>query len=382
MKAFSHADWSVAVLTQFPNYPAGNIAPGYKGLFKRETNQDGSLYRVRPIFPGRKSILWRTAGEVWFNVVASPVGLCIRSITVVYVTSPSVFSLFSGYMLAGLKGVPLVIEIRDLTWRYAQELGKVKGRAVSSLLEKALLGVARRADRVVVTNGEQLDYFLSAGISKDRLLTVPNGIDPDLITSSSARRVIVGGRIRVLYGGLIGYPQGLRVLLDVAEYYRGDSEVEFVLMGEGPEKASLLEEAGRRKLTNVEFWDGVPREMYLERCSEATILFAHLKRRDSLRTALPSKLFEYMAVARPIIFAGEGAGADLIQQSGSGVVVPPEKPFAIRAAIETLRRNAGLREQMGENGREFVVTRYDRAILLDELVKDIGSLIGRPGVLC
>jgi len=375
-RAFADAGWQVTVVTQFPNYPHGVIACGYQGsLFRSERSHGIRVLRVRPLLPSKKGILARTISELHYSLASMIVGL-FQSTNVVYVTSPTMFAVFPALLLAKVKQAILVWEIRDLTWRYARELGKVRSQNLVVALETILIRTARRVDRLVVTTAEQREYFVRAGVEQNRITVVPNGVDRELfVVDGAGADASQSRKTRVMYGGLIGYPQGLGVLLDVAELLRDETDVEFVLLGEGPEKTALVKAAAERGLTNVQFWGAVPRNEYLRLCSQATILFAHLRRLDSLRTALPSKLLEYMALGRPIIFAGEGVGANLVREAECGVVVPPEQPLAIRDAVQRLHSDALLREQMGTRGRQFVTQHYDRTILLGEMVRDIESLV-------
>jgi glycosyltransferase involved in cell wall biosynthesis len=85
-----------------------------------------------------------------------------------------------------------------------------------------------------------------------------------------------------------------------------------------------------------------------------------LKRLDLFKSALPSKMFEAMATAKPIVAAVWGEAADLIDKAECGIVVAPEDAASLRGGVEKLAANPALAASLGENGRAYVVEHFDR----------------------
>ena len=172
--------------------------------------------------------------------------------------------------------------------------------------------------------------------------------------------------------GLVGDAQRLAVLLAVAERMPG---VAFSVVGRGPERARLEAEASERGLRNVEFTAHVDPSRLLEDYRAADILFAQVRSTPTLdQTAMPSKLVEYMASGRPVIYAGSGPAAHEIERIGSGLAVPPEEPGAIATAIQALVGDPPRAAALGEAGRAYARARRDERVLATALLAAIEEL--------
>jgi glycosyltransferase involved in cell wall biosynthesis len=129
----------------------------------------------------------------------------------------------------------------------------------------------------------------------------------------------------------------------------------------------------RRGLTNVAFTGYVTPQELAQQYHSADVLFAQV-RRSKLHavTAVPSKLFEYMAAGRPIVYAGEGAAVALIDETGSGITTAPGDVRAIVDAIRAAATPAGA--QKGAQGRTYVSelpTRGEEMRRFASLVADV-----------
>jgi putative colanic acid biosynthesis glycosyltransferase WcaI len=188
-------------------------------------------------------------------------------------------------------------------------------------------------------------------LPRSRVETVRNGIDGQFFaTFDPSPPPPDTTAIRVLYAGLIGHAQELDVLIDVAGIA---PDLRVTLAGDGPCRAALEALVEQRNLENVSFTGYVTPGELVRLYHSSDVLFAQL--RDSelhSRTALPSKLLEYMAAARPIVYAGAGAAASFVEETASGVVVAPGDAKAVVAAVRRMAASEG--REMGERGRAYV----------------------------
>jgi glycosyltransferase involved in cell wall biosynthesis len=153
--------------------------------------------------------------------------------------------------------------------------------------------------------------------------------------------------------------QGLGTILDAARLSAG-SNVLYVLAGEGAEKDVLERRARAEGIANVRFLPNQPREEMPDLLNLAYAAVVPLRRRELFKAALPSKMFEAMATARPIIASVWGEAAALVETSGCGLVVPPEDAVALHEAVEKLAADPDLARRMGESGRRYVEQHFDR----------------------
>lgn len=363
----------VRVITQLPNYLRGRVFQKYAGRFRMVEDRGGAtVSRVRPLLFRRQGLLWRTIGELWFLLNGAARAMLGPRPCLVLATCPSVFAPLAGWAAATARRAALVIEVRDLTWENAAGSGGRPPRA-GRWLGAAIVGSARHAALVVCTNARQRDHMVARGVAPERCRVVPPGVDRALLDRLSALPPPPGRR-HVMYLGLVGLPQGLRVLIDTARLL-ADEGYRITVVGGGVEREALAAAAEREGVGTIAFAGPVPPEAVPDCYASADILVAHLTDHPSYRSALPSKLLEYMAAGRPVVFGGAGAGADLVRESGGGIAVPPCAPEEMAAAIRRLAEDPELADSLSRAGREFVRRRHARDAILGDLLADLAPLL-------
>ncbi|GGE43306.1 hypothetical protein GCM10011367_17490 [Marinicauda pacifica] len=173
----------------------------------------------------------------------------------------------------------------------------------------------------------------------------------------------------VVYSGAMGRKQGLHQILAAAEVLKTrDSEIQIVIRGQGGIKDELVTLAHSKNLTNVRFEPLAPFDQLNEAMASGHI---HLvpQASDGADFAVPSKIFSIMACGRPFIATAhaESPLADLAEQSGSGVVVTPDDPFALADAITSLMKSESTRLNYGANGRRYVERCVDRSVVCEKI---------------
>jgi glycosyltransferase involved in cell wall biosynthesis len=166
---------------------------------------------------------------------------------------------------------------------------------------------------------------------------------------------------------------GLEVLIDVAERLRHRSDIVILLAGDGAERNRLIAEVERRGLKNIKLLGQLPKTEMPKLWSITDVSLVVLKKLDLFLTVIPSKLFESMAMRQPIILGVAGESAELIQESGAGIVVEPENVEQLCDAIVRLVDSSELRRELGERGRQYVKTHFDRTVLADRFAQLISA---------
>jgi len=318
------------VVAPEPSYPD---AAAYVGMPPPVLPPGATLTRVRP--PMRRSGSWaaRAAAELGLAVRLARAAVRVRP-DVVVTSSPSMFLGPAALAVGRRRRARVVWDVRDLTWEYGKEDDVVTGaaaRAAIGLVARVMWWVAARVD-IVTCATEGLAVPLRDRLRGRRIEVVPNGIDAALLAALTPSPAPPSDRLRVLYAGLVGHAQQLEVLLEVA---RRAPQVDITVAGDGPARRRLEEAA--TGLPNVTFTGYVSPAQLTELYRTSDVLFAQLQRSELHRiTAAPSKLQEYMAAGRFIVYAGEGSAAELVERAGAGVVVPPGDTGAIVAALATV----------------------------------------------
>ncbi|MBX5468011.1 MAG: glycosyltransferase family 4 protein [Firmicutes bacterium] len=355
---------AVRVVTALPHHLGAGAGRPFR-LWQEE--RDGAVWVLRTwiwrVKPGR---FWRRLLNYFSFVVTSFFGLWRAGrADYLVVESPPLFLGLTAWAYGRLRRIPYILSVSDLWPDSAVALGLVTN--------PQLIGLARRLEHFLyrnaayvsaVTEGIRAAVAASGTIPASRVLFFPNGVDPAAFTGGDPerirRRLGLEGRHVFLYPGTLGYAQGLEIILEAADLLReGLPEVLFLLVGEGPVKAAMMAEAERRGLSNVRFEPLRPVGEMRHYFALSRGVVVPLRRHPLFAGARPSKVFPAWAAGVPVIFAGEGEMARLVEESGAGVVVPPEDGPALAMAVEFLTRIADWEwRAMGEAGRRFVAERY------------------------
>ncbi len=364
----------VEVVTAFPHHLGAKRQGGRPGRWRFTEEVNG--------VPVTRTWIWAVSpGRFWFRllnyfsfVFTSLFALLkSRRPDYVIVESPPLFLGITAFCYGWFKRVPYILSVSDLWPESAIALGLVKNPLLIGLTRRLEHFLYRHAAYVSgVTEGICRTIVETKTIEPERVLFFPNGVDVALFspkdTSIDLAHVLGLAQKRVfLYPGTLGYAQGLEIILDAAEMLGDHPEIAFLLVGEGPVKASLQAEAQARGLSNLIFEPLQPVERMTEYFALARGVVVPLRRHKLFAGARPSKVFPAWAAGIPVIFAGEGEMATLIEEAGGGLVVPPEDGAGLAMAVEFLSRISDFEwKTMGQAGRDYVLARYTWERIADQ----------------
>ncbi|WP_431789748.1 glycosyltransferase family 4 protein [Kocuria palustris] len=295
-----------------------------------------------------------------------------REYSVVIVTAPSLPLLASGWFAARVRGLPLVVEMRDAWPNLATEAGVVQGRAQKAV-NWAVEFVQDRADMVVTVTEGFAAILRHRGVRE--VATVRNGVrleSTPLLPPPPAQR----DRLEVLYLGNHGESQRLERLVEAAALV--GPGMRLTLVGQGSQKTKLRRHAAQLGVP-VRFLDPAFRDEVFEHYRQADSLVISL--RDdwkSFEATIPSKTYEVMAVGRHLTAIVRGEAAWVLDQAGAGDVVGS-------SAREIAHLWQGLIEdrtrlQCSRDGRDWVAEHADfkdLALRYDEILRRALALGGR-----
>jgi colanic acid biosynthesis glycosyl transferase WcaI len=386
------AGHDVTVLTGFPNYPTGKLAPGYRGKFWRlliKENLDGiNVVRTWLVpLPNRKAF-GRMLNHSSFCLSAAFAGLFLSRPDVIIATSPQLLVGLSGWFLARMKRVPFVFEVRDL---WPESLAAVGMGDASSLLYRSLERIAkflyRHSDRIVVVSPAFKDYLVQhMHIDANKIFVVQNGVETDVFDPSRANRNLkkdlgLEGRLVVSYIGTMGMAHGLEKILETAAYLQlVRPEILFLLVGEGSDKGRIVSLATSNRLRNVRFMDEQPRENIPGYIGASDICLVLLKKSDIFKAVIPTKMLEFMSCARPIILGVDGQARKIIEQAQAGISIRPESVTDLTDAVVKLSSDARLRSELGRNGRKYILQHFSRPQTALQYLELLESLLREESV--
>ncbi len=340
----------VAVVCEQPNHPAGVFHPGFGGR-PVMTERDGrrTVHRVWVYASPRKTTASRLAFYGTFALGAGLGVLAKRRPDVVLATSPPMPGALAAAACAALRRVPFVLDVRDLWPAVVEALGEVSNPRALRALERAERALYGRAQRVTATTapfcqhidqvaGRQISEHLPNG-ALDSLVGLPYQPPPD------QAEFVVG------YAGNLGIAQGLGVVFDAARRLNG-AQVCFRVLGDGPLSAQLRERQVQEGLDNVEIRSSVPTNEVAPFMLSCDALLVPLAKLPVLEGFVPSKLYDAMAVGRPVIAAAGGETARIVTDTGCGVVVAPEDGEQLAGAVQALATDRSRARALGLAGRE------------------------------
>ena len=297
---------------------------------------------------------------------------------VVLGSSPHLFAAWAAERFANRVQAPFVLEVRDIWPQSLIDLGNFReSHPFIRVLESIERGLYSRAKRVVTLLPGALEHIVHKGGDSERIVWIPNGIDLKNVPQPS--RPEDSGSFTVMYAGSHGLANDLRIILEAARYietYHPDLPIRFFLVGDGPEKPKLMALAEDMGLSSVRFSPPVSKAGIYEFLRRADAFIMPLRDSPVFRWGVsPNKLYDYMAMARPVIFA-VNTPFDPIQSARAGITVAPGEPTALaKAAVRLAGMPLEERWAMGLRGRSYVEANHDLRHLADRLEQTLEDAI-------
>ncbi len=381
--AFSHrwvqAGHKVTVISGIPNHPTGKVYPGYRRQLVYREDLDGiDVLRVWVYTTPNAGVLRRSFNYISYALSAAFSGQFVERPDVVIASSPQILVGLAGIAVKWLRGVPLVVEVRDLWPDTIAEIEIDVGDVAMRLLRSVEHFMYRTPDAVVSVSPAFSDHLIKNGVEERRLHVIPNGVDRSLFFPARKKtRSFFNGRLQdkfiVAYIGTMGLCHGLEIVFDTASILRDTSELHFILMGEGAEKEKLKSRFSA--LPNVSVYDSRPRQEIGSILREVDAALVLLKDKPIFRTVIPSKLFEAMGCGVPVLLGVDGMARTIIEESGGGMYVEPDNPRDLAEAVLKLKTDHSLQHQLGEKGASYVVKHYNLDILAQRYSQVLENVI-------
>jgi glycosyltransferase involved in cell wall biosynthesis len=375
----------VHVVTCVPSHPIGQPFQGHRRRWYTYEQLDGiHVHRVWTYLAPNKGTARRILNYLSFVPTAVFRALRLGHVDVMVGTSPQFFCAVAAWLVGTIRRIPWIFELRDLWPDSIAAVGAMRKSWVLTLLERLELRMYRDASAVVCLTQSFARNLASRGIEPSKLHLIPNGIVPSFWASGrrAPERSEAGvgdGEVVVSYVGTVGMAHGLGTVLDAAAQLREAApDVKFWIVGDGAELDTLRTVVRERGLGNVRFTGLVARQRIPSILAASDISLVTLRPSELFKTVLPSKMFESMAAARPIVLGVDGEARDVLDRAGAGVAVAPGDADALAAAIADLARHPDRRRAMGSAGAQFVEREFSRRTWAHRYLDLFDGLAGRP----
>lgn len=358
----------VDVLTAMPNYPKMEVFEKYKDGSIREEEIEGiKVYRSKIYVSKSKSILPRLLNYFSFVWTSYWRGRKLGNYDFLMVESPPLFLGYSAMRLSKKLKAKLIFNVSDLWPESAEKMGVVNN--------KQLLGLAYRLEKKCYQRAKLVTGQTQGIVDNinERFPTVntfwlPNGVDvnfyqPDKIEAEDFREKagLKSTDIVFFYGGILGHAQGLSVVLEAAKKVEAHEHIKIVLQGAGPEKEDLLALKEKLELKNVIFMPPVEKSQMPSILKSVDVALVPLRKLDIFQGAIPSKIFEALAMKKPLLLGVDGeARTHFIEKANAGRYTEPENVEELSRNLIEMARNPVELKEMGERARKYVSENFNR----------------------
>ncbi len=372
----------VTVLTTLPNYPTGIVPEEYRGHLLQEEEIDGvRVVRVWSYTSPNRGFLRRVLAQFSFGCLAPVLGTkAVGHPEAIILESHPLFNVIAGRILANLKHSPFIFMVSDLWPASAIQLGMLRNKTLIRLAEWMERSTYKRAGLIWALSGGIRDGIIECGIPAERVFLLTNGADLNMFYPRPQKQARAelgwGDKFTVLYVGNFGLSHGLTTVLEAARKMQDRTDIQFILVGDGAERADLLAKAQQWDLKNVTFYDARPHDQVPLVLAGADVCLVPMKNLPLFEGRLPLKMFEVMACARPFLLGVEGEARRIAEQEARAArYVEPENVEALVEGIRYLQEHPEEAKLLGERGRAYVEKHYDRDQLTAELDAQITRLL-------
>ena len=372
--------YEVEVLTGFPNYPGGNLYPGYSVKpWQREMMAGISVLRTA-LYPSHNSSGFKRI----MNYLSFSFSSCL--LAPFFLKKPDVIYVFNlvtlgptALLLKALYRCPVVYDIQDIWPDSVFASGMVHGTWLFRLLNGWCNFLYRHINKVVVLSPGYKILLAERNVSPQKIKVIYNW-DPgenDQAVSICSPVHLNPDRFNIIYAGNMGRAQSLETVLLAANLVSKEgANVHFTFIGDGVDAEQLKKMAVDMKLENATFLPRMPQAQMQRLLHDSDALLVHLKDDPVFRRTIPSKTQTYLAAGKPILMGVRGDAADLIWKSKAGLIFEPENATSLRDKIKIL---TGMKKEeldkMGQNGFVFYKKYLSFQTALDQFERLFGSLL-------
>lgn len=306
--------------------------------------------------------VWCFVAFMWSSLMT---GLRIKQVDLVMGTTPPIFQALSGCLIAKLRRLPFLLEVRDLWPEFMIDIGLLKNPLLIWVARRVEHFLYRNATQILVNSPAYRDYLIKKGVPEERIHFVANGVDtsmfaPDASGDAFRSEWKLEDKFVVTYAGAMGIANDLDTMLDAAALLQDDERIQFLMVGDGKERPRLEQRVDDEGLKNVTFTGPIPKSRMSEVLAASDSCVATLKNIPMFATTYPNKVFDYMAAARPIILGIKGVIRDVVEAADAGVPIEPGSGQELAEAVRKLSADLPQSREMGHAGREYVSLHFNR----------------------
>lgn len=262
----------------------------------------------------KENIIQRAFNYFNFFYEAIKLGIKIsKDSDLIIATSPQLLVGVAGAIISKINKKKFLLDVRDLWPDIVLDMGVMKKYNPIYIFLKLLEKFMYKQSDYLVYNSPGFKEYLESKYSKERMSLITNGIDDYILDYFKDKQIRIEKKekYKILYAGNLGIAQDIKILIDLA---KKRENVEIILIGKGSQEKVIQEKINDLKVKNIKLISSIPRKELLKLYEEVDILFLQLKNIKMFEKTIPSKIFEYLATQKPIIYGVEGVAKKILKE--------------------------------------------------------------------
>ena len=366
----------VTVLTGIPNYPEGKVYPDFRGAPDRFSEWAGACVIRVPMFPRGQGALRLLLNYLSFVMSACTLGVKKvhgKQFDAILVCQLSpVTSALPAVLLRAIKKVPMAMWVLDLWPETLSAVGAVRSKIILAQVGRLVSFIYQRCDLILAQSKSFVSSIRQYAGEERRVEYFPSWAESTFQSEqvrAAAEISIVPNSFNVMFAGNIGEAQDFPSILKAAEILRDQTEIRWLIVGDGRMAAWVAAEIERRHLTATVIMLGRhPLERMPAFFQHADALLVSLKDEPIFSMTIPGKVQSYLASGIPLVAMLNGEGAKLILESGAGLVCAAGDADGLaRSVSELFRMSRKRRNEIGARAKAAYVREFERRMLMDRL---------------
>lgn len=384
VKALVKQGHQVVVATGKPNYPDGNIFPGYRANgVQRELFDEQTLIVRVPTWPrkhgGAKNLILNYLVFVLAGMFCLPWALRGLKFDAILVYAPSpITQTIPAILLKWIKRAPLALWVQDLWPESLQATGFVRNKKALTAVGYMVYWIYKGCDLLLA----QSKAFIAplneyANLSKIRYQpnSFPEQSTEALVDGPAALLATLENRFCVVFAGNLGQVQALDCVIDAAELLKHHPDISIVLVGSGSKSEWLAQQKRERGLDNLELPGRFPMQTMPSIFSRAGALLVSLEDDPIFELTIPSKVQAYLAAGKPVLASLNGEGAQVVLEAKAGLASPAGDSAALAANILKIKRMpSDERDTLGRQGKSYFLEYFETESQARHLAETLSAM--------
>lgn len=345
--------WEVSVLAPPPCYPHGEHERRAWALYDKNVNHGVSVHRLWSWQPQEHDpgLVSRLSYYLFFSILASVWVAIFRSrYDLVLTTTPPITTGGPGLVFKIMTDKKWIVDVRDVWTDNAVNLDIISESSILTKMSRRYQDhVLTVADAITyVTDGLGDQLYEKYDISKSDMTIVRNGANTTIFSPCFEY-----DQKTIIYLGNVGYAYDIKACVSMMKHLKDDS-IRLNIVGGGdmiPEVRVLVNDLGLKD--KVEFTGTVSQEVAARMLQESSIGLAPLKQKESLKTTVPRKVYDYLACGLPVVGSKSEELEQFLNDAGAGVTVE-NNPRLMAQKIEELIHDEKTLKRYGKSGRDFI----------------------------